>query len=180
MLYSYTIKLVRFYEGADGLKTGFTDNAKYCMAVTAKRNNMRLIAIVLGEDNGKTRNNETMELLDYGFNLYKVDLVKDKNDIVGYIELDKAQKDRVNVYPKEDIAIIGKKSDASINYEIELKLDNIVLPLKKNTNVGKIYIKNGNNTIKTVDAEVRETIEKIGLPKLFLKRFKDMITGSFL
>ena len=63
-----TNKLVRLYDGADGLKTGFTDNAGYCMAVTAKRGNMRLLAITLGEKSGKVRNNETMKLLDYGRN----------------------------------------------------------------------------------------------------------------
>ena len=67
-----TNKLVRLYDGADGLKTGFTDNAGYCMAVTAKRGNMRLLAITLGEKSGKVRNNETMKLLDYGFNNYKI------------------------------------------------------------------------------------------------------------
>ena len=177
MLYSYTNKLVRFYEGADGLKTGFTDNAKYCMAVTAKRNNLRLIAIVLGEDTGKTRNSETMELLDYGFNLYKVDLVKSKEDIVGYIDIKKASKERVNVFPKEDISITSKKSDSSINYEIELKLDNVSIPLKKGDIVGKIYVKSGNKIIKKVDAEIREDLNKMSILKLFLKRFKDVITG---
>ena len=71
-----TNKLIRFYEGADGLKTGFTDDALYTMAVTAKRDNMRLIAIVLGESEGKVRNNETMELLNYGFDNYKVKTIK--------------------------------------------------------------------------------------------------------
>ena len=84
-----TNKLVRFYEGADGLKTGFTDNAGYCMAVTAKRDGMRLIAIVLGETSGKVRNQETSELLDYGFNLYKADIVKTKKDIITEIKINK-------------------------------------------------------------------------------------------
>ena len=59
-----TNKLIKTYKGADGLKTGMTDNAGYCMAVTAKRNGMRILAIVLGEKEGKVRNKETMNLLD--------------------------------------------------------------------------------------------------------------------
>ena len=69
-----TNKLVRTYNGADGLKTGHTDNAKYCLAVTAKRDGMRLIAIVLGEDNAKVRNSEAAQLLDYGFNNKQIQL----------------------------------------------------------------------------------------------------------
>ena len=67
-----TNKLVRFYEGADGLKTGHTDAAKYCLAATAKKNNLRFIAIVLGEENSNVRNQEVMSLLDYGFNHYQM------------------------------------------------------------------------------------------------------------
>ena len=175
-----TNKLVRFYEGADGLKTGFTDNAGYCMAVTAKRDNMRLIAIVLGEESGKVRNNETMELLDYGFNLYKVDLIKSKGDKVGTLKLDKSNKETVDIYPKEDITILGKKTDPSVNYNIELKLDKIELPKEKNAKVGKVIIKNGDKTVREVDAVIRDDIEKINFINLFLKTIKDVIVGDLI
>ena len=173
-----TNKLVRFYEGADGLKTGFTDNAKYCMAVTAKRDNMRLIAIVLGESTGKIRNQETMELLDYGFNLYKVDLIKSKDDVVGNINLDKADKKNVNVYPIKDITILGKKSDVSLNYSIELKLNKLELPINNGSVVGIILVKSGNKTVLETDAIVKEKIDKIGFIRLFGKTLKDIIIGN--
>ena len=173
-----TNKLVRFYEGADGLKTGFTDNAKYCMAVTAKRDNMRLIAVVLGEESGKVRNSETMELLDYGFNLYKVDLVKSKTDKVGSLKLDKSTKENVDVFPQRDITILGKKSDVSLNYDIEIKINNNTLPLKKGDVVGKIIIKNGNKTVKEENAIINEDIEKMGFLQMLGKTLKDIVTGE--
>lgn len=173
-----TNKLVRFYEGADGLKTGFTDNAKYCMAVTAKRDNMRLIAVVLGEESGKVRNSETMELLDYGFNLYKVDLVKSKTDKVGTLKLDKSTKENVDVFPQRDITILGKKSDVSLNYDIEIKINNNTLPLKKGDVVGKIIIKNGNKTVKEENAIINEDIEKMGFLQMLGKTLKDIVTGE--
>ncbi len=175
-----TNKLVRFYQGADGLKTGFTDNAKYCMAVTAKRDNMRLIAIVLGEDSGKVRNSETMEMLDYGFNLYKVDLVKSKTDKVGTIKIDKANKEEINVYPKKDITILGKKSESSLKYDVEFKKDNVTLPLKKGSVVGSIIVKNGNNIISSEEAVINEDVKPIGFIKLFLNNFKDITTGNLI
>lgn len=173
-----TNKLVRFYEGADGLKTGFTDNAKYCMAVTAKRDNMRLIAVVLREESGKVRNSETMELLDYGFNLYKVDLVKSKTDKVGTLKLDKSTKENVDVFPQRDITILGKKSDVSLNYDIEIKINNNTLPLKKGDVVGKIIIKNGNKTVKEENAIINEDIEKMGFLQTLGKTLKDIVTGE--
>ena len=173
-----TIKLVRFYEGADGLKTGFTDNAKYCMAVTAKRDNMRLIAIVLGEDSGKVRNQETMEFLDYGFNLYKVDLIKSKDDKVGSTKINKSNKESIDVYPSEDITILGKKADASLNYDIEVKLNDVKLPIKKDSVIGKIIVKNGNKNIKEVNAIVKENIEKMSFLQILGNTLKDLLTGE--
>ena len=81
----------------DGLKTGFTDNAKYCMAVTAKRDGMRLLAIVLGEETGSVRNQEISELLDYGFKAYKVNNFMNKDSVVDEISLEKATKDKVKI-----------------------------------------------------------------------------------
>ncbi len=78
-----TNKLIKTYKGADGLKTGMTDKAGYSMAVTAKRAKMRLLAIVLGEKEGKIRNKETSELLDYGFNTYEMITIKNKGEKVG-------------------------------------------------------------------------------------------------
>ena len=74
-------------------------------------------------------------------------------------------------YPKEDITILGKKSDASLNYDIELKINDIELPSKKNTTVGKIVIKNNDKKIREVDAVIRDDLEKINFLNLFVKTF---------
>lgn len=148
------------------------------MAVTAKRDNMRLIAIVLGEDSGKIRNNETMQLLDYGFNIYKSDLIKTRDDIVGKVKIDKSNKKYINVYPKDDITILNKKSDVSLNYNVELKLNDINLPVKKNTVVGKIYVKNANKVISSMDAIVIEDVNKISYFGLLLNTLKDLLVGN--
>ena len=108
-----TNKLIKTYEGADGLKTGMTDNAGYCMAVTAKRNNMRLLAIVLGEKEGKVRNEETAELLNYGFNLYEVTTIKNKGDILGSIKIDKANLEEVDIVASSDVTVLKKQGDAN-------------------------------------------------------------------
>ena len=77
-----TNKLVRYYKGVDGLKTGYTKKAGYCITTTAKKNNMRLITVVMGEPTSSVRNNETTRLLNYGFSNYKMDSILSKKEVV--------------------------------------------------------------------------------------------------
>ena len=174
-----TNKLVRFYEGADGLKTGHTDAAKYCLAATAKRDDLRLIAIVLGEDNSQTRNSETMSLLDYGFNNYKIEILKTTDDIVKEISLDKATSPKISLVPMNDIAILSKKSADNKKYTYDIKITNNNLPLKKGDEVGKIIVKDSdNNKIKEEVLTVTENVDKLNFLELFGKTLKDMIIGN--
>ena len=175
-----TNKLVRLYDGADGLKTGFTDNAGYCMSVTAKRNNMRIIAVVFGEKSGKVRNQETANLLDYGFNNYKVDLVKSKGDVVGEIKFDKGDKQKVDVVPSSDISILSKKSEMSKKYDTEVKLDKVNYPVNKGDIVGKILVKDNNKIIREVDLTIVDSVKKINYFKLWLRTLRDVLSGEML
>lgn len=78
-----TNRLVRFYDGCDGFKTGSTDAAKYCLAATAQKNGMRLVAIVLGTPVSQTRFNEARAMLDYGFANYQRMAIANKGDLLG-------------------------------------------------------------------------------------------------
>ena len=174
-----TNKLVRFYEGADGLKTGHTDAAKYCLAATAKRDDLRLIAIVLGEDNSQIRNSETMSLLDYGFNNYKIEILKTTDDIVKEISLDKATSPKISLVPMNDIAILSKKSADNKKYTYDIKITNNNLPLKKGDEVGKIIVKDSdNNKIKEEGLTVTENVDKLNFLELLGKTLTDMMVGN--
>ena len=157
------------------MKTGFTDNAKYCMAVTAKRNGMRLLAIVLGEESGSVRNEEISELLDYGFNTYKVNNFMNKDDIVDKISLDKATKDKVKIYLKENASILMRYSDSINGYDSSVKLNEIYLPLKSGDVVGKYLIKKNNNIVKEIDLIIKENIEEKNFFELFIDVLKDTL-----
>ena len=89
--YSHTNKLIRYYKGLDGLKTGFTDNAGYCLTATAKRNNMRLISVVMGEETSEIRSKDTVELLDYGYNNYKLKTIFKNNIKLGKVKVNNAK-----------------------------------------------------------------------------------------
>ncbi len=174
-----TNKLVRFYEGADGLKTGHTDAAKYCLAATAKRDDLRLIAIVLGEENSQIRNSETMSLLDYGFNNYKIEILKTTDDIVKEISLDKATSSKISLVPLNDIAILSKKSENNKKYTYDIKITNNNLPLKIGDEVGKITVKDSDNKkIKEEILTVTENVDKLNFLELLGKTLTDMLVGN--
>ena len=175
-----TNKLVRFYDGADGLKTGFTDNAGYTMAVTAKRDDMRLIAIVLGEEVSKVRNAETTALLDYGFNLYKIDVIKKQGDIVDTIEFDKGDKKSVNIVLEKDVTVLSKKSDAEKSYTEKINIDEIKLPISKNQQVGTIEIYDGSNQIGSYSLVSSEEVKKKSFWKLFCDNIRDIVVGDLV
>lgn len=175
-----TNKLIRFYDGADGLKTGFTDDAGYCMAVTAKRDGMRLIAVVLGEDNGSVRNEETSELLDYGFNMYKVDIVKNKNDIITEINIEKGTKDKIDAVVEEDLLVLKKKSEISKQYDIEIKLNEIKLPINEGDIVGKVLVKDGNKVIQQSNLIASESVNRLGYFRTILETLQDILIGNMI
>lgn len=179
MLYSHTIKLVRFYEGADGLKTGHTDAAKYCLAASAKRDDLRLIAVVLGEENSGIRNSETMSLLDYGFNNYKLEILKTKEDIIKEIRIDKATSPKISLVPLNEVAILSKKSEDKKEYKYDIKITNTTLPLKKGDEIGKIIVKDNSNKKVTEEIlTVKENINKLNFLELYLKTLEDTFTGN--
>ena len=172
-----TNKLIHSYPGSDGLKTGHTDNAKYCIAATAKRDGMRLIAIVLGEEVAKVRNEETSKLLDYGFNLKQVNIIKKKEKVVKKITVEKATKKEIKVYPQNDVLILQDKGVQNKKYTTKVKIDKINLPLKKNDKVGIIDVYENKKKIKSVDLIVKEKVEKETFINLLLNNLKNIPSG---
>lgn len=173
-----TNKLVRFYEGADGLKTGHTDNAGYCLAATAKKNNMRLIGIVLGEENSKVRNSETMSLLDYGFLNTQFNLIKKSGEVVEKIKLDKSNRKIIDVALKDDLGVIEMADDNKHNYKYRIVLDDIKLPLKSGSIVGKIIVSEKNKDILEGDLVINDDIKKLSFLELFYNNFKSIADGE--
>lgn len=176
-----TNKLVRFYEGADGLKTGHTDAAKYCLAATANKGNLRFIAIVLGEDNSNVRNQEVMSLLDYGFNHYQMNLIKSKDEVLKTIPLDKATKSNISLVPISDIGVLSSKTSEKKKYSYSVKVDNnnISLPVKKGDIVGEVIVKDGDKKITSVPITVSESVDKLSFLQLLGSGFKDLVSGKF-
>lgn len=149
------------------------------MATTAKRSDMRLLAVVLGEETAAIRNQETSELLDYGFNNYQLKILKSKEDVIDTVKLSKANQDSISVVPKENVSILLKKNEIIEEYQYEKKINELTLPLKVNDTVGKLLVKNkAGELIKEVDLTVKENVSKISFIKLWLNFFKSAVSGS--
>lgn len=173
-----TNKLVRFYEGADGLKTGHTDNAGYCIAGTAKKEDMRTIAILLGEPSAAIRNTEAMSLLDYGFNLFRINLIKKKNESLGTIDIEKGSISKAEIISKDDIGIVENKNEGTKEYTQNIKINDITLPIKKGSEIGNITILDKDNVIGTFPIVINQDVNKISFLKLFRNNFNDIFTGT--
>ncbi len=168
-----TNKLVRFYEGVDGLKTGYTSSAGYCLTSTAKKNNLRLIGVVMGEESIEDRSQDTVKLLNYGFNSYKVNLIKSKNDTIGRIKIEGGKKDYVDVILKEDATQLLKADEKPSKYQYEMSANSIKAPVKKGSIIGTIKIfDDKNKLINEVDVTVKENVEKANILDFFLKNLR--------
>lgn len=173
-----TNKLIRFYDGADGLKTGFTDAAGYCLAATAKRNGLRLIAVVLGEKEGSVRNNETIALLDYGYSNIKMNILRKKGEVVKKLKLEKADTDFVDVVLKDDLGVVELLDREKHKYTYKVNLKKFKIPLKKDQVIGEIIVEENKKNISKVDLIVSNDVNKLSFVDLFLNSLRGIFSGS--
>ena len=173
-----TNKLVRFKSGVDGLKTGYTAGAGYCLTATMKQNDMRVIATVMGEPDSTTRNGEVSSMLDYAFAQVGLKKVLSKRSIVEKITLPKSKLDEVQIVPVEDVNVIYKKVEGEITPTFEIELDEFNAPIKKGDVVGRLYVMNNDDIINEVDLTVKEDVEKCNLFELYWKYLKNILGGN--
>lgn len=173
-----TNKLVRFKEGVDGLKTGYTKTAGYCLTATAKKNNMRLISVVMDEPTSTIRNSETSEVLDYGFAQYEIDELLNRNSVLGKKEVNNGKKRYVEIVPTEDITFLNKKMDTKVLATYKIKVNQIKAPVKKGDKIGTLYVYDNNKLLKEVDLTVKEEIKKANIIEMYLRNLKDILIGN--
>lgn len=173
-----TNRLVRFKEGVDGLKTGFTDEAGYCLTATMKKDNMRLITVVMKEENTSKRSADTTKMLDYGFNIYMVQTILDEKTTIEKKKVELGKTLITEIVPKENITILNKKSEEQKNITYKTNINKIIAPVKKGDKVGTIDIIEDNNIISTIDATVKEDISKANILTIYLRNLKEIISGN--
>ena len=163
---SNTNKLVRFYPGATGLKTGFTQKAGYCLSATARRDGMELVATVMGSESSKDRFNACKQLLDYGFANYA--LVTPQTE-EGQVPVKLGTADTVKVMPKEKIQLLVDKAQRNqVNITTQLP-DSIDAPVSKGQKIGTVTVRVGDQVVSEVPLLAQEAVPKLSWWQMFLR-----------
>ena len=174
-----TNRLVRFYDGVDGLKTGFTTTAGYCLTATAKKDNFRLISVVMGEDTTENRSSDTVKLLNYGFNTFKINIIKTKGAILGKGRIEQGKEDSVNITLLSDATELLKNTDPISEYKFNVKVKTIKAPAKNGDIVGTAeIIDQDGNIVDEVDVTVEKEIKKANILDYLLKNLKTIGAGK--
>lgn len=176
-----TNKLVRFYDNVDGLKTGFTEGAGYCLTATAKRGEMRLISVVMGVDTIDNRTSDTVKLLNYGFNTYKLETIYKKGKVIDKVKVEKGKKDFVEIVLMNDATELLSNEENKKNYMINIELKKLVAPIKKGKVVGEAeIIDNEGNIIDIEQITVKEDVEKANYFDYFKRNIKELFSGKII
>jgi len=170
-------KLVKFYRGCDGLKTGSTSEAKFCISATAVRNNMRLIAVIMASPTSKIRNREASRLLDFGFARYEVVKLADKNDIIGEVKVLKGREMSVRAVPENNFSIlIEKGAKNEIVKDIKIN-EEVMAEVKKGDKLGEIIASRNGVELGKVNLIAKDSVAKAGMGnmigKVFMRWFSD-------
>lgn len=166
-----TNKLLKLYDGVDGLKTGYTKEAGYCLVTTAKRDRQRLVGVIMKESEPKTRNEEMCNLLDYGFNNYKREIIYKKDSVIEKHVVDKMDNLTINVVCKEDIAYIKAKANDQ-KYTTKIVYKDNLLPVKKGDIVATLTVLCDGKEITSYNLYSDNDVEKATYFSKLIKTFK--------
>lgn len=168
-----TNKLVNKYDGITGLKTGTTSKAGFCVCATAERENMNLIAVVLGADTSEHRFQTASNLLDFGFAEYAVVAPQIDEAQITPVKIKNGKvKSVVPVYNQTDKLLV-KKGDINIIYTYEIE-DSVSAPVENGAELGEISIKNGDDVIKTITLVSPKAIEKISFNYILIEMLRNI------
>ncbi len=169
---SNTNRMVRFYRGCDGIKTGYTREAGHNIAATAKRNGTRFIAVVLGAPDSDTRYAEATTLLDYAFANFVSVSLKDDKEIIASLPVEKGNITEVNIVATQKVSFLLKKGEEA-NYKTDVVLPpSLKSPLVAGEVVGTFTVFHGDRIVKTVGLEVAQDVENATFHLLF-RRYLD-------
>ena len=173
-----TNKLIRFYDGANGLKTGSTSKALCCLSAAAKRNDMQLIAVVLGAPTSAERFASAKSLLDYGFANYEVNTQITAGDEVQKIAVEKGIDKEVGVVAGDSCSTLVKKGQED-NITKEIKIDEtITAPIEAGQKIGTMTISRDGEVIADIDLNASSAVEKKGIGLIIKDFFTTIFFGS--
>lgn len=172
-----TNKLIRFYTGANGLKTGSTSKALCCLSATALRDNMQLIAVVLGAPTSAKRFSSAKALLDYGFANYGVKIFRTEGEETVEADVSKGMEDRVMLVTGNSFEQLVKKNAQNDVEEIIDVDENISAPVEVGQKLGEMRFMSNGEQIGKIDLIAENAVEKKGIGKIIADFFDKLIHG---
>ncbi len=169
-----TNKLIRFYSGANGLKTGSTDEALCCLSATAKRDDLQLIAVVLGAPTSNDRFSDARTLLDYGFANYDVENFAKANQEYIQVPVKKGCVETVGAVAKEDVSMLVRKGEKGKCEQEIFVPEEITAPIIKGNSIGKIIYSKDGATVAEVELVAGEDVPKISFGKYLVNIIKSI------
>lgn len=170
-----TNKLIKHYQGATGVKTGFTQQAKYCLSASAKRGDTHLVAVTLGAETSPERFKDATSLLNFGFANYESVKLCCKDDNIATLTLDKADEQKISLVAKEDLSVLVKKG-GNKDFTRKIKVnDNPTIPIKKGTSLGYVEVYQGKTLVGKVDLVNTKDIEKASYLKMLQRVIDQML-----
>lgn len=164
-----TNKLMHFYTGMVGLKTGFTNKAGYCLSASAIRNNQQLISVVLGEPDSNTRFAETRKLLDYGFANFETTQVNSKGEEVQTVDVKKGLQPSTNAIYKDDVKLLLKKGEkGKIERQVNIE-PNLEAPVKAGQKIGEVTFILSGNEVGKAELVASNDIQRASFLRLFFR-----------
>jgi len=170
---SNTNKLVKFYNGCDGGKTGFTNEAGFCLTATAKRGNMRLISSVIGANDSKSRFNAVSNMFNNGFNTYENRAVLDKDIPLDLdFKLINSKQNKVQLFAEDDFFILSKKNEKTpVDFVYNIK--ELKAPIKKGETVGDVTIYSNGVEVGRVNVVLGSNLDKQSYFDIVLETIKN-------
>ena len=136
---------------------------------------MRLISVVMGEENTDKRSSDTLAMLDYGFSMYSIDKIIDKSDILDQVKVNLGNEEMVGIKSIDDITILNKTQGSKKQIDYEIDADKITAPVKVGDIVGKISVYESGKYLYSVDITVDKDIDKANIVKITLRNLKDIL-----
>lgn len=167
-----TNRLIRFYRGITGLKTGYTSNAGFCVSASAKRDNLHLVAVIMGAESSQQRNNAATKLLNYGFASYS--LYSDISGTTASLPLVGGTKQSILVRKNDYQSLVKRDDIGKITVE-EVIFENLSAPIKLNEKVGEVIYKIDGKEIGKADILACETVERLSFWNYLLKIIKNLL-----
>jgi len=154
------LKFIRNYPGGDGLKTGWTEEAGYCLSATALRDDTRMISVVMNTPTYELRTRDAVNLLNYGFAHWRSKRLYGRDEVLATVLVDKGRKQRVELVVPREVAVLLEKSD-SREVSTVLNLPKLVkAPLAKGDPVGSLAIKLGDEVLETIDLVAADAVPR--------------------